>query len=171
MCDLVQERPQDAPLIDDLHAQAFGPGRYARTAYLLREGSEPVKGLSFVAWQEGELVGSIRFNPIVIGAARCPALLLGPLAVTPKRQRNGLGLSLIKAGLDVAAKQGHRLVLLIGDRPYYGKVGFDRVPDARLTLPGPYDPDRLLYLELDPGAFEGVYGKVEGLIGRYSEKT
>ena len=102
--------------------------------------------------------GSISFWPIRIGAAQSEALLLGPLAVHPDRQRLGLGLALMKEGLRRAAALGHRLVLLVGDEPYYARVGFKRLPYGLVSLPGPVNPDRFLYLELVPGALSGVSG-------------
>ena len=132
------ETAADADTIDRLHERAFGPGRFAKTAYRLREGIDPIAALSFTALVGTLIVGSIRLTPIRIGAT--PALLLGPLTVEP----------------------GHRLVILVGDEPYYGRAGFKKVPRGRIELPGPVDPDRLLVLELVDGAFDGVTGMVLG---------
>lgn len=162
MYTIFPEGPQHGPAIDALHDFCFGPGRFARTAYRIREGAADAPELSFVACDgEGRLLGSIRYTPILIGET--PALMLGPLAVDSTLRGKGVGLELMQVSLQRALSLGHRLVILIGDEPYYARVGFARVPDGRLSLPGPYDPNRLLYKELAPLAFEGVSGD---LIGR-----
>lgn len=162
---LDQERPGDGLAIEALHEAAFGPGRYAKTAYRLREGLAPVPGLSYVVRDGGGmLLGSVRYTAVTVGGT--PALFLGPLAVIPARQRNGIGLRLIGESLETARRQGHALVLLVGDEAYYSKVGFTCVEKGRVTLPGPVDPARLLFLELKNGAMAGVSGMVKGGVPR-----
>lgn len=153
------ERDKDGPAIERLLDAAFGPGRFAKAAYRLREGVDPVEGLSFVARApDGGLLGSVRYTAVTVGAS--PALMLGPLAVTPERQRNGIGLALIRDSLAAATALDHGLVLLVGDEAYYAKAGFARVPLGRMTMPGPVDYARLLYRELRRGALEGVAGAI-----------
>jgi predicted N-acetyltransferase YhbS len=154
--DIVAESPEHLAAIEDLLDTAFGPGRYAKTAYRLREGTRPIPELSFVALRDGEVIGSVRFSAITLGGA--PALLLGPLAIHPDHKNRGHGLALMRAGLERAKAAGHRLVVLVGDEPYYARAGFARLPAGRVQLPGPVDPARLLGLELVPGALEGVGG-------------
>lgn len=153
--------PQDQGAIEHLLDLGFGLGRRVKTSYRLREGSSPVPGLSLVIRdKELGVVGAISFWPLAIGGDGVPALLLGPLAVHPARQNIGIGRALMGEGLWRARTKGHALVLLVGDQPYYGRIGFNRVPDGRLTLPGPFDPWRLLYLDLVPGALRQAYGMV-----------
>ena len=154
-------RPQtaaDQPAIDRLNARAFGPGRYARSAYRLREGVPPEASLSFVACVGTLLVGSNIMTRIRCGAA--PALLLGPLTVEPAFQKGGIGEALMNRSLKASQEGGHALVLLVGDLLYYGRCGFNRVPDDRIAFIGPVDPSRLLYRELVPGALDSATGKV-----------
>jgi predicted N-acetyltransferase YhbS len=148
----------DLPQIEKLDERAFGPGRFTRTAYRLREGVPPVANLSFVARVGKFLVGANIMTPISCGGA--PALLLGPLTVEPAFRSRGIGERLIKQSLEAARAHGHRLVILVGDEPYYSRIGFKRVPMGRLTMPGPVDPARVLYCELQDGAFEGVQGAI-----------
>lgn len=158
---IMPEAAADAAEVDSLLDQCFGLGRRTKTTYRLREGERPVAGLSFVARDvDSRLVGAISFWRVLIGEAGTPALLLGPLAVTPQRQGIGIGRALMAAGLGGARARGERLVILVGDEPYYGRVGFRRVPKDRLLLPGPVDAERLLYLELEPGAIEMASGLV-----------
>lgn len=155
---ILPEQPDDAPAIERLYERTFGPGRFARTAYRLRENVPHKPELSFTARIGTLLVGSVRLSPILIGGTR--ALLLGPLTIEPPFRGRGIGKALIAASLEAARKAGARLVLLVGDLPYYGPLGFKQVPHKRVELPGPVDPDRVLIAELEPGAFEGVSGAV-----------
>ena len=148
----------DLPAIERLTEHAFGPGRFAKTAYRLREGLKGEHALSFVARVGTILVGANRMTPIRIGEA--PALLLGPLVVEPAFRQHGLGEKLVNRSLEAARAAGHRLVILVGDPGYYGRMGFSRVPDGKMKMPGPVDPDRLQYYELVEGALEGASGSI-----------
>jgi predicted N-acetyltransferase YhbS len=155
--------PNDHDAVEHLLDMAFGSGRHSKTSYKLREGSMAIPGLSLVVRDPGvQLAGTISFWPLRIGEAGTPALLLGPLAVHPDRQNLGIGLALMRGGLARAKDLGYRLVLLVGDEPYYGRVGFKRLPHGVITLPGPVDPERFLALELVPGALQGVSGLARG---------
>lgn len=152
--------PSDHQAIEHLLDLAFGSDRRNKTSYRLREGNTAVAGLSLVARDPGVgPAGTISFWPLAIGEGKAPALLLGPLAVHPDRQGLGIGIRLMREGIARAQAQGHALVLLVGDEPYYSKVGFRRLPEGRISLPGPVDPARFLFLELVPGALEGVSGE------------
>lgn len=142
------EQPADAAAIDHLNDLAFGPGRYAKTAYRLREGVPHDPALSFVATDGVMLIGSVRLTPVRVGGA--PALLLGPLAVRPDVQKKGAGKALMAAALAAARAAGHDLVILVGDPAYYLPLGFAHVPPGRIRLPGPVDPARLLAAPLTP---------------------
>jgi predicted N-acetyltransferase YhbS len=155
---ILPETPADAPAIERLHERTFGPGRFAKTAYRLREQSAHRLEISFTARIGTLLVGSIWLSPIRIGDSQ--ALLLGPLTVEPAFRERGVGNALIERALADAKAKGHRLVLLVGDEAYYGKSGFKRVPPGRVTMPGPVDPARLLVAELEDGAFEAVSGPI-----------
>jgi predicted N-acetyltransferase YhbS len=148
----------DQPAIDRLTEHAFGPGRFAKTAYRLREGLPADKALSFVARVGTILVGANRMTPVRIGDH--PALLLGPLVVEPAFRQHGLGEQLVLKSLDAARAAGHRLVILVGDPSYYLRMGFRRAPDNLLTMPGPVDPERLLYCELAEGALGAISGRI-----------
>jgi predicted N-acetyltransferase YhbS len=155
---IMPETADDALAIERLHERTFGPGRYARTAYRLREGVAHRPDLSFTARIGTLLVGSVRLSPVCIGAT--PALLLGPLTVEPPFRNHGIGRALIERALDTARTAGYRLVILVGDMPYYGRFGFRPIPKKQAVMPGPVDPARLLVAELVEGAFEGVSGAV-----------
>jgi predicted N-acetyltransferase YhbS len=156
---ILPETADDALAIERLHERTFGPGRFARTAFRIREGVTHDLALSFTARIGTLLVGSVRLSPVRIGEAK--ALLLGPVTVEPPFRGRGIAKALIKSALDEARGQGHRLVVLVGDEPYYGPLGFKRVPKGRAVMPGPVDPARLLVAELADGAFEGVSGPIK----------
>lgn len=155
---ILPETLGDALAIERLHERTFGPGRYARSAYRIREGRGHLLALSFTARIGTLMVGSIRLTPICIG--NTPALLLGPLTVEPPFRSRGVGGTLIKRALSDAKTQGHKLVVLVGDEPFYKKAGFKRIPKGQVKMPGPVDPARLLVNELVPGAFDGVSGLI-----------
>jgi predicted N-acetyltransferase YhbS len=155
---ILPETPDDAPAIEHLNARTFGPGRFAKTAYRVREEIAHIPELSFTARVGTLLVGSVRLSPILIGQTR--ALLLGPLTVEPPFRDRGIGQALIARALEEAKGKGHRLVVLVGDEPYYGKVGFKSIAKGQVTMAGPVDPARLLIAELASGAFEGVTGAI-----------
>jgi predicted N-acetyltransferase YhbS len=153
------ETAADAPALSKLSAEAFGPGRFARTAYRVREGVPPIAPLSLTGWLDGALVGGVRFTAVRLGE-RDGGALLGPLVVDPAVKGKGYGKALVGEGLTRAKAQGFGLVLLVGDMPYYGRFGFAPVAPGKITLPGPVDPGRLLAVELAPGALEGAAGQV-----------
>jgi predicted N-acetyltransferase YhbS len=151
----------DHAAIEHLLDLAFGLSRQTKTSYRLREGNTAVEGLSFIVREpELGLTGAISFWPLKIGRAGIDALLLGPLAVHPQRQNLGIGLALMRKGLAAAEALGHRLVILVGDAPYYARVGFKPTPEGLLEMPGPVDPSRLLYLALAGGEINLARGLV-----------
>ncbi|MGL5165024.1 MAG: GNAT family N-acetyltransferase [Afipia sp.] len=152
------ETAGDAQAIERLHERTFGPGRYALSAYRLREHVDHLLDLSFIARIGTLMVGSVRQLPICVG--NTPALLLGPLTVEPPFRDRGVGRALLDRALKDAKAKGHRLVLLVGDEPYYSRVGFKRIPKGQVTMPGPVDPARLLICELADSASDGVSGTV-----------
>jgi predicted N-acetyltransferase YhbS len=156
------QTPDDHSALKQLNETAFGPGRFSRTAYRVREagGSEP--RLNLCAILGGEIIGAVQFTPIEIGGVS-GALLLGPIIVADALKNRGYGLQLMLEGLARARKLGYRVVVLVGDLPYYERAGFAPAPQGRIVLPGPVDPARLLYLELTPGALEDYRGLVRGL--------
>jgi predicted N-acetyltransferase YhbS len=156
---LEPEGPEDWWEVEALFDLSFAPGREALSSYRLREGVDRVAPLCLLARDEyGAVAGAIRFWPVLVGAAGAPALLLGPVAVHPTRQGEGIGALLIRESLGKARALGWRRVILVGDAPYYRRFGF--APAHGLQMPPPTNPDRVLVLELVPGAMSGVHGKV-----------
>jgi len=155
---ILTEKPEDAAAIERLHERTFGPGRYARTAYRIRERLGHRLDLSYTARIGTLLVGSVRLTAVRIGET--PALLLGPLTIEPPFRERGIAKALMERALNDARAQGHRLVVLVGDEPYYARVGFKRVPKGTIAMPGPADPARMLAAELTEGALAGVSGVV-----------
>lgn len=155
------EALDDCDSVETLVDLAFGPGRFAKTAYRLREGVLPDARLSFVAQESAgnSLWGSVRFWPVVIGPER--ALLLGPLAVVPKLRGQGIGISLMQHGIDTAAALNeYGAIILVGDEPYYAKAGFSRLV-GQVRFPGPVDPNRVLGLALKQGALDSLAGEIK----------
>lgn len=155
MYRLAEETNEDWWEVEALYDLCFAPGREALSSYRLRDNIPPVAGLCRVARDaDGTLAGAIRYWPVHVGDA--PALLLGPVAVHPTRQGEGLGAALIADSLD-AARGWHR-VMLVGDAPYYSRFGFFRLDGVQ--MPPPTNPDRVLGRALTPGAWDGVQGPV-----------
>lgn len=154
--ELRVETAQDWWAVEALYDLSFAPGRTALSSYRLRDGVDPVAELSLVASDEtGIIGGAIRYWPVSVGDER--ALLLGPVAVHPTRQGEGLGGALIRDSLARAKALGWVRVLLIGDAPYYGKFGFQKLDGVR--MPPPTNPDRVLGY----GDWIGVRGEVTAL--------
>lgn len=158
MYQLEEETDADTWEVEALLDTCFAPGRTALSSYRLRDGVEPVRPLCLVVRDgDGTLAGSIRYWPIL--AAGRPALLLGPVAVHPTRQGEGLGALLVRESLAEARRLGWPRVMLVGDAPYYARFGFRKLP--HVVMPPPTNPDRVLGLELRPGAWMGAVGPVE----------
>jgi predicted N-acetyltransferase YhbS len=152
---LQKETPEDWWEVEWLYDLCFAPGRTALSSYRLRDGVDPVSDLCLLARDElGLLAGAIRYWPVFVGDA--PALLLGPVAVHPTRQGEGVGAQLIEESL--ARASGWDRVLLVGDEPYYGRFGFHLLKDVE--MPPPTNPARVLGRALTEGAWEGVTGTV-----------
>ena len=156
MIQIRQETPEDHWAVEALFDLCFAPGREALSSYRLRDGVPAVPGLCLVASDEGAIAAAIRYWPVCIGAHQ--ALLLGPVAVHPTRQGEGLGAYLMQDSLARAAALGHARVMLVGDAPYYSRFGFARLDGV--LMPPPTNPDRVLGLALSPGAWTGVVGEV-----------
>jgi predicted N-acetyltransferase YhbS len=159
MVTIRNELAVDVPAREALLDRALGVGRFRKTAERLREGRSPAESLSFIAEEDGRIVGTIRLWPISAGPAR-PALLLGPLAVDDARRGFGIGASLMRCATEAAGAIGHAAVLLVGDAPYYGRVGFSAEKTGALWLPGPFERSRLLARELVTGALDNARGLV-----------
>ena len=158
MYELCPETPADTPEVEALLDLCFAPGRTALSSYRLRDGVAPVLPLCLMLRNEYRVpVGAIRYWPVRIAA--WPVLLLGPVAVHPTTQGEGLGALLMRESLERATGLGWERVMLVGDLPYYSRFGFSRLEGVE--MPPPTNPDRVLGLELQPGAWQGVTGLVE----------
>ena len=155
---IVAERASDVVAREALLDACFGEDRHTRTCQRLRDGHTPAEGFAFSALAQGRLVGTLRLWHVSAGGTR--ALVLGPLAVDPSCRNLGVGAALIKHALIAAEVRGHRAVILLGDAPYYGRFGFSALKTGELSLPGPFERDRLLGLELSEGALDGAWGMV-----------
>ena len=152
------ERASDVVAREALLDACFGANRYLRTCQRLRDGRAPAEGLSLSAVARGRLVGTVRLWHVSAGGK--PALMLGPLAVEPSSRKLGVGAALMDHALAAARARGHRAVILLGDAPYYARFGFSALKTGELSLPGPFERDRLLGLELSEGALDGAWGMI-----------
>ncbi len=152
------ERSSDVVAREALLDACFGDNRHARTCQRLRDGRAPAEGLALSALVRGRLVGTVRLWHVSAGGI--PALMLGPLAVEASSRKSGAGAALMDHALAAAKARGHRAVILLGDAPYYARFGFSAAKTGELTLPGPFERDRLLGLELTEGALDGVWGMI-----------
>ncbi|MBL4740354.1 MAG: N-acetyltransferase [Sneathiella sp.] len=161
MYQIIHERPEDAAKIEPLLELCFGSARFEKTTYKIREKLTPISQLSLVAIEGDILHGTIRYWPLVIDQA-FSALLLGPIAVSPDKQGEGIGIALIEESLKLAKEMGHKTVILVGDPDYYKRFGFTSAFDKGLDLPGPVDAHRFLVHELIEKSLSGVSGMVSG---------
>src|SRR5271165_3188447 len=152
------ERASDVVAREALLDACFGANRHLRTCQRLRDGRAPAEGLSLSAVRKGRLVGTVRLWHVSAGGI--PALILGPLAVDSSCRKLGVGAALMARALAAAIERGHRAVILLGDAPYYARFGFSTEKTADLTLPGAFERERLLGLQLQDGAFDGAWGMI-----------
>ena len=153
------ERTSDVIARETLLDACFGDNRHMRTCQRLRDGRAPAEGLAFSAvGPDGRLVGTLRLWHVSAGGV--PALVLGPLAVDSAYRKHGVGAALMVHAIAAATTRGHRAVLLLGDAPYYGRFGFSAAKAKELTLPGEFERERLLALELAPGTLDGAWGMI-----------
>ena len=152
------ERASDVVAREALLDACFGENRHARTCQRLRDGRAPAAGLALSAVAQGRLVGTVRLWHVSAGGV--PALVLGPLAVDPSCRELGVGAALMRHALAAARARGHGAVILLGDAPYYARFGFSALKTGGLSLPGPFERDRLLALELREGALDGAWGMI-----------
>jgi predicted N-acetyltransferase YhbS len=152
------ERASDVAAREALLDACFGASRHTRTCQRLRDGRAPAQGLSLAAVCQGRLVGTVRLWHVSAGGI--PALMLGPLAVEASSRQLGVGAALMDHAIAAAKARGHRAVILLGDAPYYARFGFSGAKTGELSLPGPFERDRLLGLELREGALDGGWGMV-----------
>jgi predicted N-acetyltransferase YhbS len=153
-----RERRGDEAAREQMLDAAYGPVRFSKPSHKLREARDPADGLSFVAVEDGRVVGTVRLWTVMTGAGR-EALLLGPLAVDPAYRKQGIGSALMRRAMR-DAQRGHKAVLLVGDASYYGRFGFTADKTGGLWLPGPYEQHRLLGCEFVPGALDGARGLI-----------
>jgi predicted N-acetyltransferase YhbS len=159
MLTIREEKIGDALGREALLDEAYGAARFQKASERLREGRLPVDGLSLVATDRGRIVGTVRLWHIAAGPGR-PALLLGPLAIDPRYRNRGIGSALVRRAIARARLAGHQAIVLVGDAAFYGRFGFTAAPTGRLWMPGRCDRDRLLALELRPGALAGAHGLI-----------
>jgi predicted N-acetyltransferase YhbS len=152
------ERSSDVAAREALLDACFGANRHTRTCQRLRDGRAPAEGLALSAVRQGQLVGTVRLWHVSAGGI--PALMLGPLAVDPDSRKFGVGAALMARAIEVARQRGHGAVILLGDPPYYARFGFSGLKTGELSLPGPFERDRLLGLELREGALDGAWGMI-----------
>lgn len=152
------ERAADVAAREALLDACFGENRHGRTCQRLRDGRAPATGLALSAMRDGTLVGTVRLWHVSAGGR--PALVLGPLAVDPACRELGIGAALMQQALAAARARGHAAVILLGDAPYYARFGFSPEKTAELSLPGPFERDRLLAIEFTDGALDGAAGMI-----------
>ena len=152
------ERASDVAAREALLDACFGEDRHTRTCQRLRDGRTPAEGLGLSVVLRGKLVGTLRLWHVSAGGK--PALMLGPLAVEVTSRKLGVGAALMDHALAAATARGHRAVILLGDAPYYARYGFSAEKTGALSLPGPFERDRLLGLELRDGALDGAWGMI-----------
>jgi predicted N-acetyltransferase YhbS len=159
MVTIREEARRDIAAREVLLDMAYGASRFAKTSERLREGRMAVDGLSLVAVDDGKIVGTVRLWHVTAGPGRA-ALLLGPLAVDPAHRNRGIGTALVRHAIARARLAGHRVIVLVGDAAYYGRFGFTAARTGELWMPGRFESDRLLALELRPDALAGSRGLI-----------
>jgi predicted N-acetyltransferase YhbS len=171
---ITNEQAGDAAAREALLDRAMGPGRKRKSSEKLRRGRRASEGLAFIARDPARhVIGTVRLWDVAVklpGSVDGAALLLGPLAVDPSLKNAGIGSALMQHAIAEAKRLGHRIILLVGDAPYYGRFGFSAEKTGALSMPGPYERHRLLALELETGALDGAYGVIRSAGRRVREE-
>ncbi|EJK85888.1 GNAT family N-acetyltransferase [Rhizobium rhizogenes] len=154
---LTEDASHDA-VIELINEEAFGPGRFARAAARIREQGPHDRSLSFICADDGETIASVRMTPVLAGSVK--GHLLGPLAVRPSHKNRGIGRELVRIAIEAARRKGSEAVILVGDPPYYGPLGFEKVAYNALAFPGPVDPGRVLVVPLAVDTHERLKGTI-----------
>jgi predicted N-acetyltransferase YhbS len=152
------ERASDVAAREALLDACFGANRHTRTCQRLRDGRAPAEGLALSVVRQGRLVGTVRLWHVSAGDK--PALMLGPIAVDPSCRKLGVGAALMNHALAAAKARSHDAVILLGDAAYYARFGFTAAKTSDLSLPGPFERERLLGLELRDGALDSAAGLI-----------
>jgi predicted N-acetyltransferase YhbS len=168
MVTIREEKKADVAAREALLDEAYGACRFTKTSERLREGRKAAAGLSLVAVERGRVVGTVRLWHVAAGPGRA-ALLLGPLAVHPDDRNRGIGKALMRRAIARAQLAGHGAILLVGDASYYSRFGFSAGLTGALWMPGSFEPDRLLGVELKSGALTGARGMI-GATGELAPK-
>jgi predicted N-acetyltransferase YhbS len=153
------EKSSDAGAREALLDAAYGPVRFEKPSERLRSGRAPAAGLSFVAVEDGRVIGTVRLWNVCVGNG-CDALLLGPVAVAEDCRSQGLGGAMVRRAIQAARKFGHDAIVLVGDPEYYERFGFSGAKTGALWMPGPFERHRLLGRELTAGALDGARGMI-----------
>jgi predicted N-acetyltransferase YhbS len=161
---LTEDASHDAA-IEIINEEAFGPGRHVRAAARIREQGPHDLSLSFICADDGETIASVRMTPVMAGSVK--GHLLGPLAVRPSHKNRGIGRELVRIAVEAAKRKGSEAVILVGDPPYYGPLGFEKVAYNALTFPGPVDPKRVLVVPFSPD----THARLQGTIGWRPEEA
>ncbi len=156
---LKKTESQDKDKITKLCDIVFGPGRFAKTAFRLREAYYGCDDFGLCIISGNNIIGSITFTPVKVGNCK-GAYLLGPLAVHPRIAGQGCGVNLVEQGIMIAHEKGAKLIILVGDLSYYSRVGFTTIPEGSLSFPGPVDSKRILVRELENNAMTVFQGKI-----------
>ncbi len=154
---LTEDASHDA-VIELINEEAFGPGRFTRAAARIREQGPHDRALSFVCADDGETIASVRMTPVMAGSVK--GHLLGPLAVRPSHKSKGIGRELVRIAVEAAKRKGSEAVILVGDPPYYGPLGFEKVAYNALTFPGPVDANRVLVVPIAADTHARLHGPI-----------
>ncbi len=154
---LTEDASHDA-VIELINEEAFGPGRFTRAAARIREQGPHDRALSFVCADDGETIASVRMTPVMVGSVK--GHLLGPLAVRPSHKSKGIGRELVRIAVEAAKRKGSEAVILVGDPPYYGPLGFEKVAYNALTFPGPVDANRVLVVPIAADTHARLHGPI-----------
>ncbi|MCQ2003576.1 GNAT family N-acetyltransferase [Rhizobium sp. NRK18] len=152
------EDPSHDDVIEVINEEAFGPGRFTRAAARIREQGPHTRSLSYVCEDNGEVIASVRMTPVNAGSVK--GHLLGPLAVRPSHKNIGIGRELVRIAVAAARRAGSEAVILVGDPPYYGPLGFEKVAYGALEFPGPVDPGRVLVVPIAADTHERLHGVI-----------
>lgn len=155
LIEIREERPDDVAAVREVNRRAFGQDQESNIVDALRTNGGAL--LSLVATVNGQVTGHIMYSPVTV-AGNVKGAALGPMAVVPERQRQGIGTKLVETGNRKIKDAGHPFIIVVGHAEYYPRFGFRPASEYGIKCEWDVPDDVFMVLILDQAKMQGVSG-------------